>query len=263
MGVSGKNVLVLAFAASVLGSGLSAGGSGAVPPPPFDTSHVRAAVAYYGAPSDEALQRIADTAATQHLLKHSAVTGYYPADTTAAELSRQLVGDAAEEDEIERVVALLEIVEATRGRQLACQTDALRHLPVGFRFTDPLYVTWGYDIGVSMNGSASINLTHPRFGVDAQEIWFYCTHEMHHAGFTYFHPFPTKIAEIRTTREMFEFIRYATALEGMAVHAARGPRHDAGALEADPDYVELLDPTRMRAHEDAYWEIYEHFEGRW
>ena len=166
----------------------------------------------------------------------------------------------ADHREVERVEKLLASINATPDRQRACLADALKHLPTDFRFTDPLYVTWGYDIGVSMNGTASINLAHPRFATDTEEIWFYCTHEMHDAGLTSFQPFPTRIAEIQTAGQMLAFIRYATMLEGMAVHAARGPRKKASALQNDSDYVALIDPARMTAFKRAYWEIYEHFK---
>jgi hypothetical protein len=228
--------------------------------PVFDTEHVEGALSYLSAPSDEKLQRIAETAAARHLLKHSAVTGYYPADATASDITLDLLDQPTQPSVIDGVRELLAEIRADPDRQRACLADASEHLPEGFRFPEPLYVTWGYDIGVSMDGSASINLAHPRFATDPEEIWFYCTHEMHHAGLTSLQPFPSAISEIRTTTEMLGFIRYATMLEGMAVHAAWDPRDEAGALENDPDYVALNEPTQMAAFERAYWDIYRYFE---
>ena len=228
--------------------------------PLFDTEHVEGALSYLSAPSDEKLHRIAETAAARHLVKHSAVTGYYPADATESDITLDLLDQPTEPSVIARVGELLAGIRAEPDRQRACLADASEHLPEGFRFPEPLYVTWGYDIGVSMDGSASINLAHPRFATDPEEIWFYCTHEMHHAGLTTVQPFPLAISEIRTTIEMLEFIRYATMLEGMAVHAAWDPREKAGALENDPDYVALNEPTQMAAFERAYWDIYGYFE---
>ena len=226
----------------------------------FDTEHVAGAIAYLSAPSEAQLQRVADTAAARHLRKHSAVTGYYPAGATTLDITRDLLSKPVEPGEISRVKGLLAEIRSAPGRQRACLADALRYLPEGFRFAEPLHLTWGYDIGVSMDGSASINLAHPRFAADPGEIWFYCTHEMHHAGLTAFQPFPRAVSEIRTAGQMLEFIRYATMLEGMAVHAARQPRQEDGALQNDPDYVALDDPVRMAAFEQAYWEIYQFFE---
>ncbi|MEJ2085700.1 MAG: hypothetical protein P8Y44_08470 [Acidobacteriota bacterium] len=230
--------------------------------PQFDTAHVERAIAYLSEPSQERLQRVAETAAARHLLKHSAVTGYYAPDATALDITRSLLSRPVEASEIARVETLLAETEAAPERQRACLRDAARYLPEGFAFAEPLYVTWGYDIGVSMNGSASINLAHPRFAADPDEIWFYCVHEMHHAGLTSLQPYPQAISEIRTAAEMLAFIRYSTMLEGMAVHTAREPRRKAGALESDPDYVALGDPVRMAAYEETFWKIYGDFEAQ-
>jgi hypothetical protein len=188
------------------------------------------------------------------------MTGYYPDDATALEISRDLLSGPVEPEEIRRAEGLLERVKAAPERQRSCLDAAAAYLPEGFRFEGPLYLTWGYDIGVSMNGTASLNLAHPRFAADLDELWHYCVHEMHHAGFTSYQPFPVAVPEIATAGQMFRFIRYATMLEGMAVHAALGPRRRAGALDADPDYVALRDEERMIAYERAYREIYQHFE---
>ncbi len=229
-------------------------------PPFFDTAHVEAAIAYFHEPSDAGLQRIAGTKATQHLLKHSAVTGYFPPTVSALELASNLTNARPDLEEIARVESLLETIKAAQERQQDCIADATDYLPEGHRFVEPLYITWGYDIGASMNGSASLNLAHPRFAAEPEEIWLYCTHEMHHAGLTSYRAFPFAIAEIRTARQMLEFIRYATMLEGMAVHAALNSRRLSPAPETDPDYLALLDPPRIDALEESYWEIYRRFE---
>jgi len=230
--------------------------------PQFDTTHVEQAIVYLSEPSQERLRRVADTAAARHLLKHSAVTGYYAPDATALDITRSLLSRPVEAGEIAGVETLLAEIEAAPERQRACLRDAARYLPDGFIFAEPLYVTWGYDIGVSMNGSASINLAHPRFAADPDEIWFYCVHEMHHAGLTSLQLYPQAISEIRTAAEMLAFIRYSTMLEGMAVHAAREPRRREGALESDPVYVALADPARMAVYEKSYWKIYRYFEAQ-
>ncbi len=226
----------------------------------FDTAHVEAALAYFAAPDEAHLLQIAETPAARHLLKHSAVTGYYDADATALDISRDLVAKAPSPEKLAAVRELLGRINRTPEGQQGCQADAAKHLPEDFRHAAPLYVTWGYDIGVSMNGSASVNLAHSRFAANPDELWFCCTHEMHHAGLTAYHPFPMVIADISATADMLAFIRYSTMLEGMAVHAAYAPRQAAGALADDPDYVALGDAARMAAYERAYWEIYLYFE---
>lgn len=256
-----RTVRALISLTALLVLACSCGGKGA-DLPQFDTAHVEQSIGYFSDPSEERLQRVAETAATRHLLKHSAVTGYYSPDATALDITRSLLNGPVAAAEIATVETLLAELEAAPERQRACLRDAARYLPDGFTFTEPLYVTWGYDIGVSMNGSASINLAHSRFAADSDEIWFYCVHEMHHAGLTSLQPYPQVISEIGTAAEMLAFIRYSTMLEGMAVHAAREPRRRESALESDPDYVALSDPVRMAAYEQRYWKIYGYFEAQ-
>ena len=170
--------------------------------PLFDTRHVDGAIAYFSAPTEDGLLEIAETAAARHLLEHSAVTGYYPPGATSLDITRDLLGGPVEPTDISRVEELLAGIEAMPEGQRSCLAEAANHLPEEFHFAEPLHVTWGYDIGVSMNGSASINLAHPRFAADPEEVWYYCTHEMHHAGLTTFQPFPIAIPQIQTTAQM-------------------------------------------------------------
>ncbi len=229
--------------------------------PRFNTEHVEGALAYFSAPEGAKLREIASTQAAQHLLKHSAMTGYYTETATSLDITQELIGGEIPDSEaINGVKTLLVAIAAVPDRQRSCTESAAEYLPDGFRFIEPLYLTWGYDIGVSMNGTASVNLAHRRFATQPDEVWFYCTHEMHHAGVTSYHPFPMRIASIATASQMFNFIRYATMLEGMAVHAAYAPRERAGALSADPDYVALQNSALMAEYETAYWSILNHFE---
>jgi hypothetical protein len=150
-------------------------------------------------------------------------------------------------------------VRANPERQTACLEEAKKYLPDRFDFAIPLFVTWGYDIGVSMDGSASLNLAHDHFLEDEDEVWFYCIHEMHHAGVTSYHPM-VKISEIATTRQLFTFLKYSTFLEGTATYAAYEARSRAGALARDRDYVALSDEERMDGYRARYFDIFKGME---
>ena len=52
--------------------------------------------------------------------------------------------------------------------------------------------------------------------------------------------------------ELYEFVRYATFLEGLAVHAARETRRLQDALAADPDYRALTDVSELGRVMAAY-----------
>lgn len=238
-----RGFAILAAAGVLLGAGIAAANHDR----PFDFAHVRAALRYLQTPSEDALVTLAATGAAAHLKRHSDVTGYYPPEASPLDISRDLVTNDRYKA-VPRMAAvkdLLQSVAGNRAKQEFCFSEAKAHLPQGFNFAHPLYVTWGYDIGVSMAGSSSLNIAHPHFAESPEEIWYYCIHEMHHAGVTSFHPFPMPIADIKTTAEMTAFIRYATFLEGAAVYAAYGARAEAGALADDRDYVALEDAAAI------------------
>jgi hypothetical protein len=232
----------------------------AADPAEFEFEHVEAALAYFAEPDEQILLKIAESRATEHLLTHSERTGYYPPGTTGLELTRILLDNpGAEGGRPAKVKALVGYVRANPERQSACLEEAKSYLPNRFDFANPLFVTWGYDIGVAMDGSASVNLAHNHFANDADEVWFYCIHEMHHAGVTGYHPM-VKISDIATTRQLFAFLKYSTFLEGTATYAAYEARAQAGALAKDRDYVALTDEERMDRYRARYFETYKRME---
>ncbi|MGB3562387.1 MAG: DUF5700 domain-containing putative Zn-dependent protease [Thermoanaerobaculia bacterium] len=223
----------------------------------FDLEHVEKALAYFADPDEQVLLQIAESRATEHLLIHSERTGYYRPGTSGLELTRILLGNPGPEGgRPAKVKALVSYVRANPGRQTACVEEAKKYLPNRFGFGNPLFVTWGYDIGVAMDGSASLNLAHDHFLEDENEVWFFCIHEMHHAGVTSLHPM-VKISQIATTQQLFSFLRYSTFLEGTATYAAYEARAQAGALARDRDYVALTDEARMDRYRARYFELYE------
>ena len=241
---------------------LPVSGAAAGPDPAFDFAHAKAAIDYLREPGDDALAALAATAAAWHLKRHSDHTGYYAPDASALEISRDLVENDAHGavPRMDQVRNLMRNVEQNTEMQEFCLRQARETLPPGFEFAHPLYVTWGYDIGVSMAGSSSLNIAHPRFTGHPGEVWFYCIHEMHHAGVMTFHAWPGRLSDIKTTDQMLVFIRYATFLEGSAVHAAYAARAEAGALCDDEDYVALGDQARLARYFEAYDVIVTAFE---
>jgi hypothetical protein len=234
--------------------------SSAETPARFDFEHVETALAYFAEPEEEILLQIAESRATEHLLTHSERTGYHPPGTSGQELTRILLDNPGPQGgRPAKVDALVRYVRANPERQTACLDEAKKYLPDQFDFAHPLFVTWGYDIGVAMDGSASLNLAHDHFLEDENEVWFYCIHEMHHAGVTSHHPM-AKISEIATIRQLFAFLKYSTYLEGTATYAAYEARAQAGALAKDRDYVALSDEGRMDRYRARYFETYKGME---
>jgi hypothetical protein len=218
----------------------------------FDFSHVRIAIEYFDAPRDSLLAEIAATPAALHLKRHSDRTGYYSAGATPREITNDLVKKTPSPENLNAIRELVRYADINPARQKACVSEASKYLPVEVQLNNPLYITWGYDIGVAMDDRASLNFTHTHFLENREEIWFYCIHELHHSGVMQIHPVP-KISDIDTVQELYDFTRYATYLEGLAVHAARDARREASALGHDKDYLALENVQDLDRIAGAYW----------
>ncbi|GEM_PF-920726 len=139
--------------------------------------------------------------------------------------------------------------------------DVLRYLPKGFCFHGSLFLTFGYDLGVSFAPNASLNGASPHFNGHPRELLYYAIHELHHVGFMTIHP-PPRFSDVRTCRDLFKAVQYLTQLEGMAVLAATERRRSEHALSDDADYVALQDEQRMQRDEALYFKEYDGLEKR-
>ena len=242
----------------------------------FDFQHIRGALDYFENPSPKAVANIAFTDAAAHLERHSQKTGYYPKGSSRLKITQNLLENKPDAHLLSTAKALMARYANDRRHQARCYTDAQKMLPPNSmnngRETQ-LYVTWGYDIGVAMDGSASLNMVHPKFIQNPDEFWYTCIHELHHAGVMALHPFPFVIEDITNTAELMALVDYSTFIEGTAVWAAYEARANDGTLDNDNDYVVLDSPILMagiladyqtqrqkltgpiRAVEDADWDI--------
>jgi hypothetical protein len=219
----------------------------------FDFSHINLAIRYFDEPSNSLLTEIASTTAAIHLKRHSDRTGYYPPNATSRDITSDLLSKPPAPDTLNDVRELVRLAAENPARQQFCLAEAAAYLPTEAKPENPLHITWGYDIGVAMDDHASLNFTHPHFLGDWEEIWFYCIHEVHHSGLQQIHPM-SQISNIDTVQELFKFIRYSTFLEGLAVHAARNARREAGAFDKDKDYLALEDTEHLARLLTAYWQ---------
>lgn len=224
--------------------------------PSIDTRFAFLALDFLQTGDRELLTSIAETRAASHLAAHArrvSISGVAP---TARELVEQILTSPSMADaDLDEIRLRLALVESDRERQNHCWEEAAYYLPQGALSDATLFVTIGYDIGVAVSGNASLNLAHPHFVENADELWFYCVHELHHAGFQRYHDLP-RLADIKLTDGLLALIRYLTMMEGLAVHAARRWRTTIGALENDPDYLALLDNKRMDTYEKEYFMLY-------
>ncbi len=219
----------------------------------FDFTHVDLAIRYHQAPSEDLLNEISESTAAIHLKRHSDRTGYYPADASPRDITDDLLAKSPTSETLQAVRELMLYAARNTGKQRECMATASSYLPDKAQPRNSLHVTWGYDIGVAMDDHASLNFIHPHFLTNHQEIWFYCIHEIHLSGVMQILPMP-RIADIDTVRELYDFARYATFLEGLAVHSAKEARRVAGALSSDSDYLALADPAMLDRIVGAYGE---------
>lgn len=229
--------------------------------PSFDFRHVRMSLDYFADPNDERLASIAQLDATRHFQAHSEFSGYFGPDVGATEMTKLLLAKVPTHEEAEQTRALIAYAGADPKRQRTCLHAADRFLPSNARHGTHLFATWGYDIGVASPLGVSLNFAHRHFREAPEEIWFYCTHEAHHAGVYRLHPFP-KLSDIKTVGALVRLIRYATFLEGSAVFAVRDVRAKADALEQDEDYRALKDRVRMNRISARFDKILSRLEHR-
>jgi hypothetical protein len=142
------------------------------------------------------------------------------------------------------------------------QTECLKMLPKGFEYNSSthLFFTFGYDLGVTIAGNASINLAHPHYLQDMRELKYYSIHELHHAGFLQLKNNVMVDLNIHTYSDMAILIEYYTHLEGMGTYAPFDIRQKEHAMNADHDYIVLQDTALMREQVKEYFTTYFYFK---
>jgi hypothetical protein len=228
----------------------------------FDARAAQDALAFIASHDAMSLDRLANSPALAHLLRHARAFEY----DVPRESPRALALHLMKPDETlpRRVAASRKSLAYFTGPLLDDPhwvLDALSCLPRDFRFKGFLFLTFGYDIGVSYPPDASLNGAHTHFDGRPRELLYYAIHELHHAGFMAYQP-PRPLAGIKTCADLLRFVEYSTQLEGMAVYAAWERRRRDGALADDGDYVALEDAGRMRKLEDSYSAECAYLKGR-
>ncbi len=223
----------------------------------YDFTFADLAAEYLETADTARLSRIAGLDAMRHILNHASRFGG-DTESTGATMARELLSPIEEHRErLQLFERNVEYAKHLAGTDLP-QTVALQYLPSDFHYSSALYFTFGYDLGVAYGPNASVNLAHPHYLNDVNEIRYYSIHELHHAGFMMLkNEMPS--FDITTRGEMARIIEFCTQLEGMATYAPLELRIREG-MEADDDYVVLQDPALMQEYEKEYFDIYFHFK---
>jgi hypothetical protein len=132
-------------------------------------------------------------------------------------------------------------------------TDLSNYFPNGTKLRCNLYTILGYDIGVVSEGNALINLAHPDFHKNPNEILFMSMHELHHVVYTAYNPI-FDISQINRTDQLCNVVKYCTHLEGLAVYSTLEQRKSASELD-NRDYQLFLDDRARKKRVSIFFDI--------
>ena len=223
----------------------------------FDARFAEQALAYLDSGDANLVTALAAGPAAAHLLHHARHFDYdVPKDSAEALVRSLLAGETAGGEHAATCRKSLTFFTGPMLDDPGWVADALRYLPRDFRFHGSLFLTFGYDIGVAIAPSASLNGAQRHFTGHPRELVFYAIHELHHVGFQTYQP-PPRIDSLKTCADVRRFVDYATHMEGMAVWAAYERRRAENALDDDADYRALRNESQMRSLEAEYRIVYD------
>jgi hypothetical protein len=226
----------------------------------YDFTFAELAVKYFETNDSTYLQKIAELDATEHLMNHSKQSHYDVPNDSKLELVIFLLSSADSKEELECFKRNLNYAKENIAKTDITQEIALQFFPKNFNFSSSLFFTFGYDLGVAYAQNSSLNLTHPYFLKNMNEMKYYSIHELHHAGFILLKNNVMPSPDLTNYWEVVQLIEYCTHLEGMATYASLEIRKKENAMDIDKDYVVLQDSELMKKYEKEFFDIYFHFK---
>ncbi len=187
--------------------------------------------------------------ALQAMVRHQRMSGN-PAPQPEAILARILSASEGQ-------ACAEKVLEHWKGKEEVLAAYALRamdYLPEATAVAEVLYLELGYEIGFVAPPAIALNVGHEHFCDQPHELGYYALHEHHHLGFLQWNPWPD-IAAMDEPQDLLDLVRYATWLEGSAVHAAYAIRQQENALAGDEDYRVYLDPAEAERIRQRYAEL--------
>lgn len=229
----------------------------------YDFIFAELAIQYLETGDSGYLFKISETDAAKHIFNHANKFSYDVPKGSPLALVKYLLTPVEEKRKIlpgfKRNLQYAK--DSIAGTDLA-QAECLKMLPKGFNYnrSTHLFFTFGYDLGVTIDGNASINLAHPHYLQDMRELKYYSVHELHHAGFLQLKNNVMVSLDIHSYSEMATLIEYYTHLEGMGAYAPYNIRQKEQALNADHDYIVLQDSSLIREQIKEYFTVYFYFK---
>ncbi|MHA2249043.1 MAG: DUF5700 domain-containing putative Zn-dependent protease [Candidatus Kariarchaeaceae archaeon] len=128
------------------------------------------------------------------------------------------------------------------------------YIPDKFILNCNLNLIVGYDIGVVSEGNAYLNLGHPHFHEDKNELIYFAMHELHHVVFNHYHELYS-FDDLKTTKNLIDVVKYSTQLEGLGVYSPYARRKTNNHIN-HLDYQILEDKNRKEKSIREFFEIY-------
>ncbi len=233
----------------------------------YDFSFAELAKEYYDSGDTAIISQIATTKGAEHIYRHAkqfSRNGFdygLPLHSRYSMIKELLSPYEVKKKKLPDYKRTIQYAKDSVKNTDIIPTIVKEYLPEDFKFRDPthLFFTLGYDLGVAFAGNASINLAHPHYLNNLQEIKYYAIHELHHAGVLQIRGDSLPSIDFKSHREVSSFIEYFTQLEGMATYATYEIRRREGSLDTDEDYVVLRNMPVMQDLEKEFFEIYEYF----
>jgi len=226
----------------------------------YDFTFAELSVRYLETGDSTYLQKIADCDGAKHILSHSNWSNNTNSQNTLTLVKKLLTPREKLLPSLEKIRQNIKFAKDSIAQVDLSQKEALHYLPANFNFSSHLYFTVGYDLGVVFENNSSLNLAHPHYLKDANEMKYYSIHELHHAGFVLAKNRVMPSLAITTHAQMTELIEYLTHLEGMATYAALDLRTRQNAINNDEEYIALQNCELMVSYEKEYFEIYRFFK---
>jgi len=138
----------------------------------YDFSFAELAIKYFETGKSEYLHEISDLDAANHIFNHASNFGGY--DGSKLELVTSLLSPIDKQMELlPQFKRNLNFAKENIAQTGVVEEITLRFLPEGFTFSGSLFFTFGYDIGVAFGENSSLNLAHPIFlnNMDEMKYW--------------------------------------------------------------------------------------------
>ncbi|MFX0087860.1 MAG: DUF5700 domain-containing putative Zn-dependent protease, partial [Candidatus Hodarchaeota archaeon] len=220
----------------------------------IDFSFINQILDYFEKPSQNNLKRISRHKAAKGVYSHALRFNNTKLDLEA--FWEKIILREAEKIKIyhKEILACAQYIESFKDDFKAIIHELTSYFPEDLHFDCKLYLIVGYDIGIVSESNAFLNIGFPLFHEHKRELLYFAMHELHHVGYTFYHPIYS-LEDLKTTSDLLRIIKYSTHLEGLAVYAPLHRRLEEGCI-AHKDYQVLAKESERLRHVNEFFSIF-------